>query len=79
NKGTILIPAHQIEKAEDGSYEIFIRKNDFYYFVNPEHADKNRYMKGETVASQLSYDNGEMIVRKHPKISSLDQLVREYN
>ena len=26
NKGTILIPAHQIEKAEDGSYEIFIRK-----------------------------------------------------
>ena len=79
NKGTILIPAHQIEKAEDGSYEIFIRKNDFYYFVNPEHADKNRYMKGETVASQLSYDNGEMIVRKNPKISSLDQLVREYN
>ena len=79
NKGTILIPAHQVEKAEDGSYEIFIRKNDFYYFVNPEHADKNRYMKGETVASQLSYDNGEMIVRKNPKISTLDQLVREYN
>ena len=79
NKGTILIPAHQIEKSEDGSYEIFIRKNDFYYFINPEHADKNRYMKGETVASQLSYDNGEMIVRKNPKISSLDQLVREYN
>ena len=79
NKGTILIPAHQIEKSEDGSYEIFIRKNDFYYFVNPKHADKNRYMKGETVASQLSYDNGEMIVRKNPKISSLDQLVREYN
>lgn len=79
NKGTILIPAHQVEKAEDGSYEIFIRKNDFYYFVNPEHADKNRYMKGETVASQLSYDNGEMIIRKNPKISTLDQLVREYN
>ena len=35
--------------------------------------------KGETVASQLSYDNGEMIVRKNPKISTLDQLVREYN
>ena len=79
NKGTILIPAHQVEKVEDGSYEIFIRKNDFYYFVNPEHADKNRYMKGETVASQLSYDNGEMIIRKNPKISTLDQLVREYN
>ena len=79
NKGTILIPAHQVEKAEDGSYEIFIQKNNFYYFVNPEYADKNRYMKGETVASQLSYDNGEMIVRKNPKISTLDQLVREYN
>ena len=79
NKGTILIPAHQVEKVEDGSYEIFIRKNDFYYFVNPEHADKNRYMKGETVASQLSYDNGEMIIRKNSKISTLDQLVREYN
>jgi len=73
NKGTILIPAHQIEKSEDGSYEIFIRKNDFYYFINPEHADKNRYMKGETVASQLSYDNGEMIVRKNPKISTEGQ------
>ena len=34
NKGTILIPAHQIEKAEDGSYEIFIRKNDFFQIRN---------------------------------------------
>ena len=60
-------------------WNFYLQKNDFYYFVNPEHADKNPVYEGETVASQLSYDNGEMIVRKNPKISSLDQLVREYN
>ncbi|KXT75168.1 hypothetical protein STRDD10_00404 [Streptococcus sp. DD10] len=79
NKGVIQIPAHQVEKVETGGYDIFIKKTDWYYFTNPEHAEQNKFMRGMDIAAQLSYDNGEMIVTKNPHISELDQLVREFN
>ncbi|MBF0778909.1 helical hairpin domain-containing protein [Streptococcus cuniculi] len=79
NKGVVLIPARCVDKREDGSYDIFIQRNDWFYFTNPKDASQNKAIKGETLARQLSYDNGEQIIRKNPYISRMDQLVREFN
>ncbi|HEM3697658.1 TPA: relaxase/mobilization nuclease domain-containing protein [Streptococcus suis] len=79
NKGTVLIPSRYVDKLENGDYEIFIRKNDWFYFTNANDATKNKAMRGEIIAKQLSYDNGEIVVNKNPYISRLDQLVREFN
>lgn len=79
NKGVVLIPARCIEKMEDGSYDIFIQRNDWFYFTNPKDASKNKAMRGEILARQLSYDSGEQIIRKNPHISRMAQLVREFN
>ncbi|HEM3454396.1 relaxase/mobilization nuclease domain-containing protein [Streptococcus suis] len=79
NKGTVLIPSRYVDKLENGDYEIFIRKHDWFYFTNANDATKNKAMRGEIIAKQLSYDNGEIVVNKNPYISRLDQLVREFN
>ncbi|MFM0788412.1 relaxase/mobilization nuclease domain-containing protein [Streptococcus suis] len=79
NKGTVLIPTRYVDKLESGDYEIFIRKNDWFYFTNAQDASKNKAMRGEVIAKQLSYDNGEIVINKNPYINRMDQLVREFN
>lgn len=79
NSGTILVPAHKVDKTEDGNYTIYIKEKDYFYFLNPDQSQKNRYMMGTTVARQLSKQNGELLVTKNPSISSMRELIKEYN
>lgn len=78
NQGTIKIPYRQVEKKEDGNFEIFIKRSDFFYFLNPDKSENDRFVRGDTLVKQLAYDSGEYILRKHPAISKLDQLVKEF-
>lgn len=77
--GTILIPARQVDKLENGSYEIYLKQKDFFDFINPDQSQDNRFMRGSTVIKQLSKDSGEMIMRKNPNISRMEMLVKEFN
>lgn len=77
--GTVLIPARQVDKLENGSYEIYLKQKDFFYFINPDQSQDNRFMRGSTVIKQLSKDSGEMIMRKNPNISRMEMLVKEFN
>lgn len=79
NSGTILVPAHKVDKTEDGNYTIYIKEKDYFYFLNPDHSQKNRYMMGTTVARQLAKQNGEVLITKNPQIASMRWLIKEYN
>lgn len=79
NSGTILIPSHKVDKNEDGNYTIYIKEKDYFYFLNPDQSQKNRYMMGLTVARQLAKQNGETVVTKNAQISSIRELIKEYN
>ncbi|WP_303974268.1 relaxase/mobilization nuclease domain-containing protein [Streptococcus merionis] len=79
NSGTILVPAHKVDKTEEGHYTIYIKEKDYFYFLNPDQSQKNRYMMGTTVARQLAKQNGEVLVTKNPHISSMRELIKEYN
>ena len=79
NSGTILVPAHKVDKTEEGHYTIYIKEKDYFYFLNPDQSQKNRYMMGTTVARQLAKQNGEVLVTKNPYISSMRELIKEYN
>ena len=79
NSGTILIPSHKVDKNEDGNYTICIKEKDYFYFLNPDQSQKNRYMMGLTVARQLAKQNGETLVTKNAQISSMRELIKEYN
>ncbi|HEM6115787.1 TPA: relaxase/mobilization nuclease domain-containing protein [Streptococcus suis] len=79
NSGTVLIPAHKVDKTKDGNYTIYIKEKDYFYFLNPNQSQKNRYMMGTTVARQLAKQNGETLITKNSHISSMRELIKEYN
>ncbi len=79
NQGTVKIPSRLVDKQDDGSFDIFIKKSNFFYFINPDNSSSNKFMKGSTLINQLAYENGEYILTKNPNISKLDLLVKEYN
>ena len=79
NQGTVKIPSRLVDKQDDGSFDVFIKKSDFFYFINPDNSASNKFMKGSTLINQLAYESGEYILTKNPHISKLDLLVKEYN
>ncbi|HFI0715083.1 TPA: relaxase/mobilization nuclease domain-containing protein [Streptococcus suis] len=78
NTGTVLIPSRCVDKLDNGNYELYIKKNDFFYFMNEEKSDLNRYMKGEMLTYQLSRENRNSVLRKNPRISKIDQIIKEF-
>lgn len=78
NKGTVLIPYTKIDKIDKG-YEAFIKSNDYFYFLNEGNSKENRYIKGTTLAKQLSKENGEEVVYKNYYISKMEKLIEEFN
>ena len=78
NHGLIKVPHRQVAPLEDGRFELFVRRNDFFYFLNPDHSENNRYIKGNTLMKQLAYNNGEVVLTKNRNISNLDQLIKEF-
>lgn len=79
SSATILIPSRCIELGDNGSYELFIKKSDKFYFIYPDKTRPTRFMTGTTLAKQLSYDNGELVIKKSPYISRLDNLIKEFS
>ena len=51
-QGTVLIPARSLEQ-EGGRLEVFINKNDFFYFINPDNSKDNRYMTGAKLLKEM--------------------------
>ncbi|RCW16150.1 relaxase [Streptococcus gallolyticus] len=78
-KGTVSIPARMLDQNEDGTFTAFVKKNDFFYFLNADHSEQNRFINGTTLIKQLSAQNGEMILTKNKNITNLDKLVDEFN
>lgn len=78
NHGLIKVPHRQVDQLEDGRFELFVRRNDFFYFLNPDHSENNRYIKGDTLMKQLAYNNGEVVLTKNRNIYNLDQLIKEF-
>lgn len=78
NKGIVLVPYTKIDKIDKG-YEAFIKSNDYFYFLNEGNSKENRYIKGTTLAKQLSRENGEEVVYKNYYISKMEKLIEEFN
>lgn len=62
-KGIVSIPARMLDQNEDGTFTAYIKRNDFFYFLNADHSEQN----------------GEMILTRNKNITNLDRLVDEFN
>lgn len=78
-QGTVSIPARMLDQDDKGNFTAYLKKNDFFYFLNEDHSEQNRFIKGSTLIKQLSAKNGELILRKNSNISKLNRLVDELN
>ncbi|HGD2217681.1 TPA: relaxase/mobilization nuclease domain-containing protein [Streptococcus agalactiae] len=78
NQGLLKIPNKYFDELKDGKFELFVKRSDFFYAMNPDQSDQNRFLRGDTLIKQLSYHNGEMILSKNAHISKLDQLLKEF-
>lgn len=78
-KGTVSIPARMLDQNEDGTFTAYLKKNDFFYFLNADHSEQNRFIKGVTLIKQLSAQNGDLILTRNKNITNLDRLVDEFN
>lgn len=78
NQGLLKIPNKYFDELKDGKFELFVKRSDFFYLMNPDQSDQNRFLRGDTLVKQLSYHNGELILSKNVHISKLDQLLKEF-
>ncbi|SDB22073.1 Relaxase/Mobilisation nuclease domain-containing protein [Streptococcus henryi] len=78
-KGTVSIPARMVDQNEDGSFTAYFKKKDYFYFINSDKSEENRFIQGSTLAKQLSLNSGEVILTKNWEITKLERLVQEYN
>lgn len=78
-KGTVSIPARMLDQNEDGTFTAYLKKNDFFYFLNADHSEQNRFINGTTLIKQLSAQNGDLILTRNKNITNLDRLVDEFN
>lgn len=78
-KGTISIPSQKLDQLEDGNFYAYLKRNDFFYFLNDQNATQNKFVNGTTVIKQLSQKNGQSILTKNRNISMLNRYVEELN
>lgn len=78
SRGTIRLPRTKVDALEGGRFELFLKKSDFFYFLNDNYSQDDRYIRGDTLMRQLAYNNGQVILNKHKNIFDLDQLIREF-
>lgn len=78
-KGTISIPSQKLDQLEDGNFYAYLKRNDFFYFLNAQNATQNKFVNGTTVIKQLAQKNGQSILTKNRNISMLNRYVEELN
>lgn len=78
-RGKVFIGAYKVDPLENGQYNIYVKRKDFFYLMNEKNADRNRYMTGETLIKQLRLYNGQIPLKKEPVMRTIDELVNAIN
>ncbi|CAM3130643.1 relaxase/mobilization nuclease domain-containing protein [Lactococcus hircilactis] len=77
--GVIFIGAYKTDLLEDGNTNLYLKTNDYFYFMDTAGADNNRYMMGPTLMRQLSLYNGTIPIAKEKVISTINELTEAIN
>lgn len=78
-RGQLFIGGYKVDKLENGDYNLYLKRNDWFYFMNQKSSERNRYMSGETLMKQLKLYNGSVPIRKEPVIAELDDIIAAIN
>lgn len=79
NKGKLFIGGYKMDALEDGQFNLFVKRSDFFYFMNETNSDRSKYMTGETLVKQLHRYNGQVPLKKEPVMTQLNEIVHAIN
>lgn len=79
NHGQLFVGAYKVDALDNGDYNLFVKRNDYFYFMNENKSDRSRYMTGETLVKQLQLYNGITPLKKEPVMSTIDEIVNAIN
>ncbi|GAB2022665.1 relaxase/mobilization nuclease domain-containing protein [Pseudolactococcus yaeyamensis] len=78
-KGLIKIPDYKIDRLNNGNYEVYINKADYFYFLDEKDKPKSKFMKGVTLIEQLSHDNKQVPLRQNAAMKRVRDAVAAIN
>ena len=79
NHGQLFIGGYKVDQSADGDFNLYVKYDDVFYFMNEKNSERNRYMNGETLVKQLSLYNGTVPLKKEPVMSELDDIISAIN
>ncbi|EME8127745.1 transcription elongation factor GreAB, partial [Enterococcus faecium] len=79
NHGQLFIGGYKVDQLENGDFNLYVKHDDLFYFMNDQNAGRNRYMNGETLVKQLSLYNGTVPLKKEPVLSELNEIISAIN
>ncbi|CUW10629.1 MULTISPECIES: relaxase/mobilization nuclease domain-containing protein [Leuconostoc] len=77
--GTLFVPGFKVDQLEDGNFAFYIKQKDYFYFMDGERTDKNKYLTGEALVKQLSLYNGTVPLKKEPLLTTVNELMGAIN
>lgn len=78
-ESAIKISARCVDKLENGDYQIFLKKQDRFYFVDSKNPENNKIMLGKTVAKNLQNQSGSVPLYSNNAKIKLKQLFNEFD
>ncbi|MGM0110134.1 relaxase/mobilization nuclease domain-containing protein [Enterococcus sp. DIV0187] len=79
NRGQLFIGGYKLDQLDDGGFNLYVKYDDIFYFMNEKNFDRNRYMNGKTLVKQLSLYNGTVPLKKEPVMAELDEIISAIN
>lgn len=77
--GVVKVPDYMLQKLEDGRYEAHFNYKDIFYFWSDEKGQKNKFVKGASLANYLSGESGLFPKRKNSAIQNVREMVTALN
>lgn len=78
-EGIVKIPDYKLDKNEDGTYSVFLKKDDMFYFLNEDDKNKSHLIKGEELAYAITSENGVVIRKKNSAIQNVRNMTSALN
>lgn len=79
NQKQIFVGAYKVDRLDDGNYKIYIKLNDYFYMMDNESSEKNKYITGRTLIKQMRMYNGKIPLKKEPIMTTINELVDSIN
>ncbi|MDT2852800.1 primosome assembly protein PriA, partial [Lactococcus lactis] len=67
------------DKLENGNYQVFLKKQDRFYFVDSKNPENNKIMLGKTVVKNLQNQSGSVPLYSNNAKIKLKQLFNEFD